>query len=191
MNETLALSFFETRDVVGRRIAFGSPGPDTQWLTIVGVVGNARRSGPELDARAEIYFPHSQRPSGSMTLVVKAAADPLSLTPAIRQVVQRLDPEQPIARVTALGTMLDARLAERRFVLALLGGFAGVAVLLSAIGIYGVMAYTVAGGVTSSAFVPHLARAVPISHDWCCARVHSSLSSVCCLALAGQSRSHA
>ena len=56
VNETLALSFFETRDVVGRRIAFGSPGPDTQWLTIVGVVGNARRSGPELDARAEMLL---------------------------------------------------------------------------------------------------------------------------------------
>jgi predicted permease len=143
VNEALAREYFETLDVVGKRISFSSPGPNAQWLTIIGVVSNARRSGAELDARAETYFPHAQRPSGGMTLVVKSAREPLALTPAIREIVQRLDAEQPIARVSALSALLDARLAERRFVLALLGGFAVIALLLAAIGIYGVMAYTV------------------------------------------------
>jgi predicted permease len=141
VNQTLATSYFGAADVVGRRIAFDSQNPT--WLTIVGVVSDARRSGPELDARAETYFPHGQRATGQLTLVVRAAADPMTLVPSIREAVRRLDPEQPVARITTLAALLDARLAERRFLLSLLGGFALVALLLAGIGIYGVMAYTV------------------------------------------------
>jgi predicted permease len=141
VNQKLATSYFGTADVIGRRIAFDSQNPT--WLTIVGVVSDARRSGPELEARAETYFPHGQRATGQLTLVVRAATDPMTLVPSIREVVRRLDPEQPVARITTLAAMLDARLAERRFLLSLLGGFALVALLLAGIGIYGVMAYTV------------------------------------------------
>jgi putative ABC transport system permease protein len=141
VNEALAATYFASIDVIGRRIAFGSDNPT--WLTIVGVVSNARRSGAELEARAETYFPHPQRPTGSMTLVVRSERDPLALVPSIREVVRRIDPEQPVSRINTLASLLDARLAERRFLLALLGGFAVVALVLAAIGIYGVMAYTV------------------------------------------------
>jgi predicted permease len=141
VNDALASTYFGTLDVIGRRIAFDGQKPD--WLEIVGVVSNARRTAPELEARPETYFPHAQRPTGGMTLIVRTAQDPIASVPAIRDVVRRLDPEQPVARVTALQSLLDTRLAERRFLLALLGGFATVALMLSIVGIYGVMSYTV------------------------------------------------
>ena len=141
VNEALAMSYFGTLDVIGKRISFDGQKPN--WLTIVGVVSNARRTAPELEARPETYFPHAQRPSGGMTLLVRTAQDPMAIVPAMRDVVRRLDAEQPVARVAALQSLLDSRLAERRFLLALLGGFASVALVLSIVGIYGVMSYTV------------------------------------------------
>jgi predicted permease len=141
VNEALATAYFGTLDVVGKRISFDGQKPD--WLEIVGVVSNARRTAPELEARPETYFPHAQRPTGGMTLIVRTAQDPIAIVPALRDVVRRLDPEQPVARVNVLQSLLDTRLAERRFLLALLGGFATVALVLSIVGIYGVMSYTV------------------------------------------------
>jgi putative ABC transport system permease protein len=141
VNEMLAMQYFDTLDVIDRSISFD--GQADNWLTIAGVVSNARRTGPELDARAETYFPHGQRPAGSMTLVVRSSADPMALVPTIRETVRRLDAEQPVSRVNTLAAMLDTRLSERRFVLAVLGNFAIVALLLSVLGTYGVMSYTV------------------------------------------------
>ena len=141
VNEALAMAYFGTPEVVGRRIAFASSKPT--WLSIVGVVSDARRSGPELDARPETYMPLAQRATGSLTLVVRTEGDVEALVPAIREIVRRIDPEQAVSRVGPLEALLDSRLAERRLLLALIAGFAGVALLLAGIGIYGVMAYTV------------------------------------------------
>jgi putative ABC transport system permease protein len=145
-NEALARQYFGTTDVVGRRITFGNPtDPKTTWPTIVGVVRDVRRAsaGPQLDARPEVYFPYSQRARSSMMLVVRTKGDPLAMTEPLREIASKLDAEIPLARVLPLSELLNARLDARVFVMNLLSAFAIMAVLLSAIGIYGVTAYSV------------------------------------------------
>ncbi len=145
-NEALARVYFGTTEVIGRRVTFGdATNPKTTWLTIVGVVRDVRRAsaGPHVEARPEVYFPYTQRARPGMMLVVKTDGDPNTVLGAARDVAAKLDPEVPLSRVRPLDELLDARLDQRAFLMNLLSTFAIMAALLSAIGIYGVTAYSV------------------------------------------------
>lgn len=145
-NEALARAYFGTTDIIGRRVTVGDPkNPAAIWLTIVGIVHDVRRAaaGPQLQSRPEVYFPYAQRPRPGMMIVLRTAGDPLALAGPLREIASKIDPEVPLARVWPLADLLNARLNERVFLMNLLAAFAAMAVLLSAIGIYGVTAYSV------------------------------------------------
>jgi putative ABC transport system permease protein len=144
INDTMARRFWPNESPIGRRFTYGQPGgPNTQWWTIVGVVGDTRRVGYDAPIRPETYVPLAQQPSRSMMLVVRSAKDPISLAASIRGVVASIDAAQPVHDVATVEQLLGNLTAERRLNTILFGLFACVAALLAAAGIYGVIAYSV------------------------------------------------
>jgi putative ABC transport system permease protein len=113
-------------------------------VTIVGVVEDARAGGVDREPLPTIYRPHGQWASGPMTLIVKTAQEPASLAPAVRAEIRRLDPNLPIPAVRTMREIVSSTVAQRRFQLVLTSLFALVALLLSAVGLYGVVSYAVA-----------------------------------------------
>jgi putative ABC transport system permease protein len=143
-------------DPVGRRFRFGLLGLErlsdmegAQERTVVGVVGDVRVRGLERASEPQVYLPHAQHPDGVMgfyvpkDLVVRSSSDPAALVPALRRIVAAADPEVPVSDVRGLAAVVEDETVARRTQLYVLLGFAGLAVALTAIGIHGLLAFSV------------------------------------------------
>ncbi len=145
INQALADLYWPDEDPIGRRVTWGDPtDEDADWATIVGIVGNTRHDGLDEAPRPEIFRPYAQAPMPFMTLVVRSEMEAMALTSAIRQAVMEVDPAQPIYEVHSMDEVLSDSLASRRFSMLVLAVFAAAALLLAAVGLYGVLSFSVA-----------------------------------------------
>jgi putative ABC transport system permease protein len=144
INETFADKYWPNQDPTGRKFIFGEPGPNNNnWFTIVGVIRDMRRRGLHRGARLETFAPHAQAPARNLQLLVAADSVPLALAPAVRSEIRALDPSAPVTELSTVEAEIGESLAVRRFQAFLLALFSGLAVLLAAIGIFGLMAQLV------------------------------------------------
>ncbi|MBA3885617.1 MAG: ABC transporter permease [Acidobacteria bacterium] len=138
INETFAARHFPGEDPLGRRLRWG--GPESPWFTIVGVAADARVRGAREPTRVELFIPYWQWAERGIAVVLEGP-NAAQFAPALRDVVASIDPNMPVSGVRTMDEVLRESLGQARFVATLSGAFAGLALLLAAVGIYGVMAY--------------------------------------------------
>ena len=141
ISHSLARVYFQGMDPIGQRL-FVSWGRETPY-EIVGVVADVKHDGLDQDAMPAVYFAEAQEPARAATLMIRTTSDPTKLAPVIEQVIHAYDKDQAIADIQPLDAVLSKSIARPRFQSVLLASFAGLALLLAVIGIFGVMSYSV------------------------------------------------
>jgi predicted permease len=144
INEALARKYFPNENPIGKQVTVHSRPPSRNPpVEIIGIVGDVKQETLDGAAEPTFYWPHSELALPSLTLVLRTAGDPLNVAAAARGVIRSLDPEQPVAEVRTMESLLSESMGRARFNTVLLTVFAVVALILASIGIYGVMAYSV------------------------------------------------
>jgi putative ABC transport system permease protein len=142
IDESTARKYWASDDPLGRRVRFGKD-PTKPWRTVVGVIKDIKHDGLDIDGVPHIYVPVYQDPNKQVSVALRTSLPVILLEPQIRHEIQSIDAGLPVFNVSSMNDILDRSLASRRFSADLVGGFAGLAVLLASIGIYGLLAYLV------------------------------------------------
>ncbi|MDA2938723.1 ABC transporter permease, partial [Acidobacteria bacterium AH-259-A15] len=139
INQTMARRFWPDDNPIGRRIRFSDSGP----ASIVGVVGDVKHRRLDEDLQFQVYVAYAQNPGIFATLVVRTLVDPVSISDAVRNAVWSIDKDQPLWKIRTVAFLIDQSLSNRHFAMALLGAFAVLALVLTVVGIYGLISYFV------------------------------------------------
>jgi len=146
INETMARQYWPGENPIGRRFNIGDPGDD-QWMQIVGIVADVRQMGLDEPVKAEMYLPYQQVTDwpffAPRDLAIRTSGDTSNLVSSVRQIIREADPDQPISNIATMSDVLGVEAEQRQMGMIMTVAFAGLALLLASLGIYGVLAYFV------------------------------------------------